>query len=70
MFQTGTREFLTPQELADRLIVPLATIYGWRHQGHGPKAYRVGKHLRFAVKDVDAWLAERADGEPVSGGDG
>ena len=42
------------------LGVPIATLYQWRHLGTGPKAYRLGKHLRYRQADVEAWLTEQA----------
>ena len=41
------------------LGVPVATLYLWRHLGNGPRAYRLGKHLRYRQADVEAWLAEQ-----------
>ncbi|UXM93304.1 MULTISPECIES: helix-turn-helix transcriptional regulator [Paenarthrobacter] len=54
---------LTPQELADRLSVPLSSVYGWRARHTGPLGMRVGKHVRYRIEDVLAWeaqLVERA----------
>jgi predicted DNA-binding transcriptional regulator AlpA len=42
------------------LCVPVATLYQWRHLGCGPKAYRLGKHLRYRRTEVEAWLADQA----------
>ena len=53
--------FLSPQELAEFLGVPLSTIYGLRYQGKGPRGHRIGEHVRFRREDVEAWLAARAD---------
>lgn len=53
---------LSPQELADYLGVPLATVYVWNTRDSGPRKLRVGKHVRYRVSDVDKWLEERADG--------
>ena len=55
---------ITIDELAAYLGLPKQTIYDWRVQGRGPRAYRIGKHLRYAVSDVRAWVA--AQREPVS----
>ena len=52
---------LGPQELADWLGLPLATIYRWRHHGEGPTGYRVGKHVRYRESDVLAWLDGQRD---------
>ena len=47
---------LSTEEVARILVVPVNTLYCWRYKGTGPKAYRVGKHLRYRLADVLAWL--------------
>ena len=47
----------TVDEVAAFLRVPTKTLYRWRYAGHGPPAYRVGRHLRFRWEDVETWLA-------------
>jgi excisionase family DNA binding protein len=54
------RRMATPAEVADYLRVPVKTLYQWRYRGSGPRAYRVGRHLRYRWEDVEAWLASRA----------
>ena len=49
------------EEVAAFLGVPVGTMYRWRVNGGGPRAIRVGKHLRWRDSDVDAWLDEHAD---------
>ncbi len=44
------------QDVSRFLQVPVATLHQWRYLGTGPKAYRVGKHLRYDPADVKAWL--------------
>ncbi|MDP9459584.1 MAG: helix-turn-helix domain-containing protein [Actinomycetota bacterium] len=51
-------------EVATYLGVPVQTLYVWRTKGVGPRAVRVGKHLRYRWSDVDAWLEQQAD-QPV-----
>lgn len=48
----------TPEEVADYLGVPVATLYAWRYQrnGKGPKSSKVGRHVRYRWADVEAWL--------------
>nr|WP_241979580.1 hypothetical protein [Cryobacterium suzukii] len=29
--------------------------------GKGPTAYRFGKHLKFAISDVRAWIAQQRE---------
>lgn len=52
---------LSPRQLADYLGVPVKTLYDWRWKGEGPPGYRVGRHVRYRVEDVEAWLEEHAD---------
>jgi excisionase family DNA binding protein len=58
---TAAREFMSPEDLAEYLGVPLPSVYAWRYKGTGPPAYRVGRHVRYRVEDVAAWLDDRAD---------
>jgi predicted DNA-binding transcriptional regulator AlpA len=46
----------TAEETAAYLQVPKATLYQWRYLGIGPKAGRVGRHLRYDPEDVKAWF--------------
>lgn len=49
---------LSTEDVARILVVPVNTLYCWRYKGTGPKAYRVGKHLRYRLEDVLTWLDE------------
>src|SRR5690606_4753660 len=51
--------------------VPVSTVYDWRTRGLGPRAYRFGKHLKFAVSDVRIGVEQQRDLDPPSrpGGD-
>ncbi|MFD4204398.1 helix-turn-helix transcriptional regulator [Micromonospora tulbaghiae] len=42
------------------LGVPVSTLYQWRYRRVGPKASRVGRHLRYDPADVRAWVARQA----------
>ncbi len=53
----------TPDELAEYLGVPLRTLYAWRYRGEGPKGYKIGRHIRYRLDDVEAWLERRSDDE-------
>lgn len=54
------RQLLSPQQLAELCQVPLGTVYRWNHLGTGPRALKVGKHVRYRAVDVDAWLEQQA----------
>jgi len=57
----GLEPLMDVAELASYLGLPVSTVYDWRVHGKGPAAYRFGKHLKFAVSDVRAWMAEQRD---------
>ncbi|MBV6728587.1 helix-turn-helix transcriptional regulator [Nocardioides daeguensis] len=59
----GLEPLIGVEELAEYLGVPVQTIYDWRLSGRAPRAFKLGKHLRFAVSDVQAWLDDQH--EPV-----
>lgn len=52
-------DLLSPKALSEYLGVPLGTVYGWRYKGTGPRACRVGRHLRYRFGDVQDWLVEQ-----------
>lgn len=52
---------LSPQELADYLAIPVATVYQWRCRGDGPRGFRVGKHVRYRWSEILIWLQANAD---------
>lgn len=53
------RDLMTIEEVAEYLRVPVASLRYWRSLGRGPKAARVGKHLRYRRAEVDRWLDEQ-----------
>ena len=50
------QQMMTPDEVADLLQVPLATLYGWRYKGTGPPSVRIGRHLRYDQAEVGRWI--------------
>jgi excisionase family DNA binding protein len=51
----------TVEDVARFLGIPVNTLYQWRYRRTGPRASRVGRHLRYDPADVRAWLSERTD---------
>ena len=51
----------TTEETALYLRIPKATLYQWRYLGIGPKAGRVGRHLRYDPQEVRAWFRLRQE---------
>ena len=54
-----------PEEVAEALGVPVATLYQWRYKGIGPTAVKVGRHLRYRDEDVTQFI-ENLGGESSS----
>ena len=50
------RPLATPEELAAYLQVPMNTVYNWRRRRTGPPGRRIGKHIRYAWADIEAWV--------------
>ncbi|MFG1844608.1 helix-turn-helix domain-containing protein [Micromonospora carbonacea] len=42
------------------LGIPVGTLYQWRHRRIGPRAARVGRHLRYDPAEVRAWFDRQA----------
>ena len=58
---SGLDPLVSITELAEYLGVPVKTIYEWRQSGRGPACIHIGRHLKFALSDVQAWLDEQRE---------
>jgi hypothetical protein len=36
--------------------IPHRTLRQWRYYGKGPRFVKIGKHVRYRVSDLNAWL--------------
>lgn len=58
-------DWLSPQQLADWLGLPIKSVYRWNLHRTGPQPTRIGKHIRYSRKAIESWLAAREqDVEP------
>lgn len=48
---------ISPPQLCAHIGVQLQTLSNWRMLGRGPKYIRVGRLIRYRMKDVEAWLS-------------
>ncbi|MEY8013947.1 helix-turn-helix transcriptional regulator [Mycobacterium servetii] len=53
-------EYLTMQQVADRLQVSKQTLSYWRSKNTGPLSMQVGRGVRYPVPEFEAWLAKQA----------
>ncbi|MCU1361726.1 MAG: helix-turn-helix protein [Ilumatobacteraceae bacterium] len=50
-------KLMTPTELCEMLDLPSAhTLDQWAYLGKGPAYIKVGRHRRYRVEDVEAWI--------------
>ena len=66
----GLDPLLSIEDLAEYLGVPVTTIYDWRVDGKGPCGVRVGRHVKFTVTDVLAWIESHREARPGQQRDG
>lgn len=58
-------ELLTSAQLAHRFHVSVETVRWWRKQRTGPRAIKLGRHVRYRESDVQVWLAEHTERVPA-----
>lgn len=56
-----TEKYLTTAELAARLRTKPETIRYWRHIGKGPRSWKPGRTVLYAIEDVEAWENEHRE---------
>jgi len=57
---------LSTRQLAERLGVSIRTVETWRYRGIGPRGTRLGyKAVRYPESEVERWLAEKAEQDPL-----
>ncbi len=53
-----SHQFLAPDEVAALLPgVTRNTLAMWRYEHKGPKYYKLGRKVVYALDDVEAWVA-------------
>ena len=55
------KQYLTIEDLAQRLSVSPHTVRFWRRSGTGPTATKIGKQVRYSIEDVEEWLRSRRE---------
>ena len=51
-------KYLVTAEVAELVRAPIETVRYWRFAGKGPKSFKVGRRVLYAIEDVDAWIAQ------------
>jgi excisionase family DNA binding protein len=56
---TADDRHLTVADLAEREGVPVQTVYAWNRTGTGPAYMKVGRFVRYRLRDVEQWEKSR-----------
>ena len=58
----GLKEWSSTSELCAWLGIDVRALYWLRSTGQGPRGHKVGsKEIRYRARDVELWLATRAE---------
>jgi excisionase family DNA binding protein len=49
------RTWLSREQVAERLKIPVRTLAAWASRGRGPKYYKFGRWARYQLSDVMDW---------------
>ncbi len=58
---SAAQEWLSPRDICNILHIPEQTFYKWRVNHQGPRAHKVGRHVRVVRRDFEAWIAEHLE---------
>lgn len=56
---TTIPEYITTEEAARLISVPVRTLQNWRAREDGPPFTRFGQTIRYPVGDLRAWIERR-----------
>ena len=60
-------KYLTTAEVADLCRTSPETVRYWRHVNKGPKSFKLGRRVLYAVDDVEAWVRAKRDAQGANG---
>ncbi len=66
MLNENSEQLLTESDAAETLKFTRNTLRKWRREGRGPRYKRLGRAIRYRLRDLLTW-AERFDVKPESG---
>lgn len=62
MKPNDTERLLTRVEVEERFGIPKRFLEVAALRGNGPKIVRIGRLVRYRVKDIDAWIDANTEG--------
>ena len=62
------RRMVSEVAIETRYGISRRTLQRWRLQGRGPRFYKLGRIVRYDLRDVEAWVNSKpTGGETLSG---
>jgi predicted DNA-binding transcriptional regulator AlpA len=61
---------ITESQAADLLAIALKTVRNWRHLGRGPPHLKLGRLVRYRMRDLNVWLESCERASTSDRGDG
>ncbi len=68
MSESHRETWLTTDEMAEWVKVASWTVRDWRKRKVGPKAHVIGGSVRYALSDIEAWIAQSNGSTPPKAG--
>jgi predicted DNA-binding transcriptional regulator AlpA len=54
--------YLTTAEVSEMTRIPAETLRWMRYVSKGPKSFKLGRRVLYAVEDCESWIAEARNG--------
>lgn len=61
-----SRRLLTMDETSEVTRVPKSTLRFYRHNGTGPRSFKLGGRVMYREEDVEAWIEEQYQAASVT----
>ncbi|PLS19843.1 helix-turn-helix transcriptional regulator [Neptunicoccus cionae] len=55
-------ELVNERMAADQLCQSVRTLQKWRVTGYGPPHYKIGRSVRYRIRDLTDWIDSRRRG--------
>nr|WP_323782583.1 helix-turn-helix domain-containing protein [Amylibacter sp.] len=60
--ETSSGELINERMAADQLCQSIRTLQKWRVTGYGPPHYKIGRSVRYRIRDLTDWIDSRRRG--------
>ena len=58
------KPYFSPKEVARIFDVPIRTWQGIEARGEGPRRIKIGRSVRYARSDLEAWIKQQSQRSP------